>query len=275
STWARFKSRLHLPDRIGFSKLPVSSMLGLFVPTNTVSRRKQTWTVRLLRTSRSRNAISLRSPAQSRPLRYMSMLRVPPSDCCLSKGKTWPSRCSPGLKRSPSWPGNTRSAGSSSINRCIPPRRLSAKPSHPQVDPTTSSSTCRSPRLGCGNWSWAKERKFNNCPEWPKWHGNRWDDERIRSSRQEKRIRTDSMYSPEIERTMRTFFAVLSERDRRLYAAVEASRLGHGGICYIASVLGCCERTIRRGLDELRQPSSVSLDRIRRKGGGASVVFNP
>lgn len=83
------------------------------------------------------------------------------------------------------------------------------------------------------------------------------------------------MYSPEIEQTMRTFFAVLSERDRRLYAAVEASKLGHGGICYIASVLGCCERTICRGLDELRQPSSVSLDRIRRKGGGASVVFNP
>ena len=47
-----------------------------------------------------------------------------------------------------SWPGNTRSAGSSSINRFIPPRRLSAKPSHPQVDPTTSSSTYRSPRLG-------------------------------------------------------------------------------------------------------------------------------
>src|SRR5208282_4321133 len=44
-------------------------MLGLFVPTNTVSRRKQPWIVRLLCTSRSRNAISLRSPAQSRPLR--------------------------------------------------------------------------------------------------------------------------------------------------------------------------------------------------------------
>ena len=28
------------------------------------------------------------------------------------------------------------------------------QPSHSQVDPTTSSSTCRSPRLGCGNWSW-------------------------------------------------------------------------------------------------------------------------
>src|SRR5271157_654624 len=151
---ARFKSRSHLPDGIGFSKLPVSSMMGWFVPTKTVSRRKQTWIARLLRTSRSRNAISLRSPAQSRPLRYMSVFRVPPSDCCLSRGKAWPSRCSPELKRSPSWPGNTRSAGSSSINRFTPPRRLSAKPSHPQVEPTTSFSTCRSPRLGCGNWSW-------------------------------------------------------------------------------------------------------------------------
>jgi hypothetical protein len=79
------------------------------------------------------------------------------------------------------------------------------------------------------------------------------------------------MYRPETEQTMRTFFAVLSERDRRLYAAVEASKLGHGGICYIASVLGCCERTIRRGLDELRQPSSVSLNRIRRKGGAQEL----
>jgi hypothetical protein len=83
------------------------------------------------------------------------------------------------------------------------------------------------------------------------------------------------MYSPEIEQTMRTFFAVLSERDRRLYAAVEASKLGHGGIGYIASVLGCCERTIRRGLEELHRPSSVPLDRIRREGGGARIVFNP
>ena len=49
---------------------------------------------------------------------------------------------------------NTRSAGNSSINRFTPPRRLSAKPSHPQVDPTTSSSTYRSPKLGYGNWSW-------------------------------------------------------------------------------------------------------------------------
>src|SRR5271157_4373576 len=84
-------------------------MMGWFVPTKTVSRRKQTWIARLLRTSRSRNAISLRSPAQSRPLRYMSVFRVPPSDCCLSRGKTWPSRYSPGLileqRLRLKWPG--------------------------------------------------------------------------------------------------------------------------------------------------------------------------
>ena len=42
----------------------------------------------------------------------------------LSRGETWPSRCLPGRKRSPSWPASTRSAGSSSTNRCTPPTAL-------------------------------------------------------------------------------------------------------------------------------------------------------
>ena len=64
------------------------------------------------------------------------MLPVPPSDCGLSRGKTWPSGCSPGRNRSPRWPGSTRSAGSSSINRSIPPKRPSTRPSlpHPPLD---------------------------------------------------------------------------------------------------------------------------------------------
>jgi hypothetical protein len=85
----------------------------------------------------------------------------------------------------------------------------------------------------------------------------------------------DSPYRPEIEQTMRTFFSLLSERDRRLYAAVEAAKLGHGGIAYIASVLGCSERTVRRGLDDLQDPCSVPADRVRREGGAARVVSNP
>ena len=48
------------------------------------------------------------------------MFLVRPSRLRLSRGETWPSRCSPGRKQSPSWPASTRSAGSSSTNRCTP-----------------------------------------------------------------------------------------------------------------------------------------------------------
>lgn len=39
-------------------------------------------------------------------------------------------------------------------------------------------------------------------------------------------------YPPEIEAHMRNCFASLSEKDRRRYTAVEAVKLGHGGITY-------------------------------------------
>ena len=53
----------------------------------------------------------------------------------LSRGKTWPFRCSPGRKRSPSWPGNTRSAGSSSINRSTPPKQALGQAFAPSSTP--------------------------------------------------------------------------------------------------------------------------------------------
>jgi hypothetical protein len=72
---------------------------------------------------------------------------------------------------------------------------------------------------------------------------------------------------------MRTFFATLSERDRRGYAAVEAFKLGHGGITSIADLLGCSERTIRRGLAELREPPPAwPRGRSRKKGAAANAA---
>jgi len=68
---------------------------------------------------------------------------------------------------------------------------------------------------------------------------------------------------------MRTVYTTLSEKDRRIYAAIEAERLPRGGISYIASVLGCARKTIRRGIRELKDPRTLPTDRIRRKGGGA------
>ena len=43
--------------------------------------------------------------------------------------------------------------------------------------------------------------------------------------------------SAETERMMKRFFQWLSEKDRRRCAAVEAAKLGHGGVEYVARVL--------------------------------------
>ena len=78
------------------------------------------------------------------------------------------------------------------------------------------------------------------------------------------------------EKQMRNFFQTLTEKDRRRYAAMEARRLGHGGIAYASEVLGCSTRTINRGLKELDGlPSDPVAGRIRRPGAGRKKRFSP
>jgi hypothetical protein len=74
-------------------------------------------------------------------------------------------------------------------------------------------------------------------------------------------------YAEHVEQAMRFTFAALNERQRRLFAATEALKLGHGGIAYIAQLFDCHRRTIERGLDELRHPESfVPAQRARKRG---------
>jgi len=74
-------------------------------------------------------------------------------------------------------------------------------------------------------------------------------------------------YDVAAERQMRAFFESLSEKDRRRYAAFEAARLGHGGVEYVAGVLGCDPKTVRRGRAELAAlPADPAGDRVRKKG---------
>lgn len=77
-------------------------------------------------------------------------------------------------------------------------------------------------------------------------------------------------YSPEIEQTMRKYYATLTEKDRRRYAAIEALKLDRGGQSYIARVLGCSEKTISRGIADLAAlpPEPQPDPRIRQAGGG-------
>jgi hypothetical protein len=73
-------------------------------------------------------------------------------------------------------------------------------------------------------------------------------------------------YAEDVERTMRRFFDALSEKDRRRYAAVEVTKLGHGGIAYVSAVLGCDPKTIRQGLEDLKHDEDPAGDRVRKKG---------
>jgi hypothetical protein len=75
-------------------------------------------------------------------------------------------------------------------------------------------------------------------------------------------------YEGRMEVQMVNFYWSLSEKDRRRYAAVEAGKLGHGGVSYIAQLFGCDADTIRRGLADVQQlPEDVAEGRVRKKGG--------
>lgn len=73
-------------------------------------------------------------------------------------------------------------------------------------------------------------------------------------------------YSVDIEAKMKRLFDWLSEKDRRRYAAVEAAKLGHGGIDYISRLLSCDPKTIRQGLQDLESSEDQAAARVRKKG---------
>jgi hypothetical protein len=82
-------------------------------------------------------------------------------------------------------------------------------------------------------------------------------------------------YDEEREQMMEVFFRSLPEDHRRRYAAVEAHKIGFGGVSYISQVLGLSRGPIYEGLRELEQmadsddpqrPSGTG--RIRRPGAG-------
>jgi hypothetical protein len=77
-------------------------------------------------------------------------------------------------------------------------------------------------------------------------------------------------YRKPIEDVMKKFYDSLSEKDRRRYAAVEVAKLGHGGVGYVARILGCDPKTIGQGSNDLEQPKDPAADRVRQKGADAS-----
>jgi hypothetical protein len=77
-----------------------------------------------------------------------------------------------------------------------------------------------------------------------------------------------SGYSAAVERHMVRLYQSLSEKDRRRYAAVEAEKLGYGGVQYICDLFGCDPHTIRHGAQDIEQlPEDEAAGRVRKKGG--------
>jgi hypothetical protein len=74
-------------------------------------------------------------------------------------------------------------------------------------------------------------------------------------------------YAERVEVQMVNFYRSLSEKDRRRYAAVEAGKLDHGGVAYIAELFGCDPDTIRRGTTDVEHlPQDAAEGRVRKKG---------
>jgi len=77
------------------------------------------------------------------------------------------------------------------------------------------------------------------------------------------------IYPLEAEERMHYFYHRLNEKDRRLYAGLEALRIGHGGRNYIAKVLGCSRNTVSKGACEISHLPKKEVEQfIRQPGGG-------
>lgn len=77
----------------------------------------------------------------------------------------------------------------------------------------------------------------------------------------------------ETHHLMNVFMSRLDEQERRWYAALEAKKLGHGGISALCQITGLDANTVRRGQDELSSDlSGRPSDRVRLAGGGRKAV---
>lgn len=71
----------------------------------------------------------------------------------------------------------------------------------------------------------------------------------------------------ELKAAIVIFYSLLDERQRRLYAGLEALKVGHGGDAQVAELLGIDPGTVARGRAELLG-GDIEPGRVRRPGGG-------
>lgn len=80
-----------------------------------------------------------------------------------------------------------------------------------------------------------------------------------------------SFIPDELRAAIVLFFSMLDEKQRRLYAGLEALKTGHGGDTRVAELLGLDPGTVARGRRELLA-QDVDRERVRKAGGGRKPV---
>jgi hypothetical protein len=86
-------------------------------------------------------------------------------------------------------------------------------------------------------------------------------------------LRAEDHPDQRLHRQMNLLVSRLDEQQRRWYVAVEAQRLGHGGIELMSQITGLSVPTIRRGQQEMvADLAERPTERVRRPGGGRKPV---
>lgn len=78
-------------------------------------------------------------------------------------------------------------------------------------------------------------------------------------------------YPESIKEYMKAYYGQLPERSRRQYAALESLKLGWGGQTYICNLFGLTQKTLRKGISEIENPTEnerFGTTRQRKIGGG-------
>ena len=79
------------------------------------------------------------------------------------------------------------------------------------------------------------------------------------------------MIADELKAAIILFYALLDEKQRRLYAGLESLKVGFGGDQFMSELLGLDPQTVARGRNDLLN-QDVEVDRVRKKGGGRKSV---
>lgn len=81
------------------------------------------------------------------------------------------------------------------------------------------------------------------------------------------RIQGQDILAHELKAAIILFFTLLDERQRRLFAGIEALKMGRGGDAHIAEFFGIDPHTVAKGRNEILN-RDIDVDRLRRPGAG-------